>query len=261
MSESLLATKTVAPSLPLAALTRGLVSALVPMYAAFVPLIIVPLGNDRLGLCEPLLCLSAVGLCFAAPFARPQFVHLAFGLFLFATLLSLMQISDPSLLPGCALRWVRLLSVGIPLYLSLVLFPGIRHVKRTLRAFQWGGGAAILCGLVIYWLQIPINREAQQFWLGIGPPPGGRAGGLVGSTGAFGHRIAVWGLLALGALWTENPPRRLWKCAFILAAVIYADLVTSSRAALLDIAGGLLVLYALTTARRQTHRNVAVITI
>jgi hypothetical protein len=236
---------------------RGLLSALVPVYAALVPLIIVPVGDDRFGLCEPLLCLSAVGLCLAAPFARPQIVHLAFGLFLLATLLSLTQISDPALLAGSALRWVRLLSVGIPLYFSRVL-PPVPHVQRALRAFRWGGAAAIVCGLVIYWLQIPVNSQSQQFWLGYGHAPVLRASGLIGDTAAFGHLISVWGLVALGTLWMETPAYRLWKCGFVLAVVIYADLVTSSRAALLDTAAGLLVFSSLTAARRQTHRNVAV---
>jgi len=246
-------------SLPIAVIMRRLVSALVPAYAALVPLVVLPIGTDRIGLCEPLLCLTAVGLLVGRPIARPRLVHIAFGVFLFATLLSLIQIDDPALLPGSALRWLRLVAVISPLFLSLVLPADFQEVRRTLRAFFWGGGAAIACGLVIYWLQIPIHVNSQRFWLANGQAPVLRASGLVGDTAAFGHLISVWGLVALGTLWIEGRSGRIWKSCLIIALVVYADLVSSSRAALLDVAGGCLTFLTLTAVSLRVRRNAVVV--
>ena len=112
--------------------------------------------------------------------------------------------------------------------------------------------------MVLYWLQIPIREESQKLWLGTGAPIL-RASGLVADTAAFGHLIAVWALVTLGSLWIDNRSNRIALTVLVSGFVLYALAASSSRAALLDILGGLFTFCLLNRGARLVHRNRAIV--
>ncbi|QDU27129.1 O-Antigen ligase [Anatilimnocola aggregata] len=240
---------------PLQSFGHNLAVLLVMAYGLLVPLIVVPIGGERFGLCEPLMLPCLLALCLVALQSAPKLHHLAMAMFLVAAMLSLVQIVDGEMLLGSAKRWLRLLAIVSPFFLSLILPVTDKLIVQGLRAFFVGGAAAIVCGFFIYWLQIPIYADSQKLWLANGQAPVLRASGLVGDTASFGHLISLWCLLAIGSLWLDHSPGRTWKSAAVLAVVAYAVLVSSSRAALLNVVGGLWTLWMLSHSNSRAHRN------
>jgi O-antigen ligase len=242
-----------------ASIGRRLAALLVVAYSALVPVVVVPVGNETFSLCEPLLLLTAVALFFVRPMAPPRVHHIAMALYLTATLISLWQIGDGELLAGSGKRWVRLVAIAAPLYLPLGLEVSRQTVQRAIRAFLWGGLAAITIGLVLYWFQIQIRQESQKLWLGNGHSPILRASGLVADTAAFGHLVAVWAIVSLGSLWIGNHPHRFRWSLVAAALVLYTVVVSSSRGALVDILAGLAALGLLSRPRWRCRLDFVVL--
>lgn len=215
----------------------GFARGLALTYGLLAPLVVLPFSQTEFASAVDLLApLCFIVVVLGGRLDRLRISHVLMLAWWAAALVSLLPIRDPLLAQGGLLRWLRLVALGAPLFLGLATNHASVVGRQVLKAFVWGGLAAIVAGLVVYWLQVPIHPDQQRLYFEGGAEPMFRAGGLAGNTGIFGHLVATWAVLALGlSRGLVAPWRRELVGMAVLSLSVYTIAVCSSRSALLNL--------------------------
>lgn len=223
-------------------------------YAAAVPLLIVPLPiGQSLGAAD-LLFPFAVWTLLRASSRKIDPLMLTFAAFVVAaslstiyTLMTLTRNDSQEIIS--MLLIVRMYAIYIPLLLVLAWrAPTEDKIVRIAHVIMVSGSLACLIGIVLHSLGIRIRDTQQVNWFGNGVESTLRAGGLLGNSGDFGHLAAVLGVTAVAFGLLRTGSVILPLIAVGLAA--YATYISSSRAAMLHLVVGLVIMLPLLFKRR-----------
>jgi len=207
-------------------------------YPLLCPLLVIP-GNTLIGASDILFVPAFLSILVAGTFRRPQLEHICFMFFLGACLASVFAVEDSGVFQRILLKWVRLVSVCLPLYLPLFVKLDVGSGSRIMRLFDAAGFLAIVAGLVLFHLQIEIPGAANQRLWSEGRYVF-RAGGLYGNTMYFGQIVTCWTVLRCSRLAQRLEDRlSFWSIFFSVLLSGYCVYASSSRAAFLGIAVGL----------------------
>ncbi len=159
------------------------------------------------------------------------FMVLAFSLsisFLVVSVISGISVKD--------LAFARMIFILLPAALLITQPMGEEKLIKLAKLFFWGGGIAIILGILLYHLGIQIRSDQQALWTGDGAGPQLRAGGVLGNSSDFGHLTAVWGsVCGLTIISFSRDKRRFLVSGLIFAVAFYATWIASSRAATLHL--------------------------
>ncbi len=223
--------------------------------ALLCPIVAVYIGGDVLGASDPLMLGVAAVLILGRRRGKAEACYWMLAVFLLVAFTSLVQIDSSRVQVRSAMKWIRLVGICLPFYLGLRLRVDVQLLRRVGWALFWGGTVALLAGLVIYQLQIPIRTEGQRLYY-----RGGsfyRAGGLIGETTAFGHLIATWSTLSFGLLiWAQRVRQWKWVLAVIVGLGGCMVFMASSRAGMLNMLVFALMLWSIGKFQRRTLKNV-----
>ncbi|MEM7312405.1 MAG: O-antigen ligase family protein [Planctomycetota bacterium] len=235
------------------------ISLILVIYGMGIPVVAAQLpGIGAIGAADFLMPFGVLALLLMRRKAPLQVSHLALMAFMFAALLSLTMIPSPSLALACGLRWLRLISIVVTFYFGLFILPKNEHLNQVLWNFGVGGLIAAIVGIVIYNMQMEIRVGQQRLWTEEGSYL--RAGGLIGNSGAFGHLLATWCVVSVGALVHVARFRYRHGVAIgIFAVAIGTIYVASSRAAMLHLITAFTTMLLVSKASRSFRKHLVVV--
>ncbi|MFH0851806.1 MAG: O-antigen ligase family protein, partial [Candidatus Peregrinibacteria bacterium] len=197
---------------------------------------------------------------------RPTLPVLALGAYVLAQLVSLTSVADPHVRVQALLRVVRFAEMTLPFFLAATLSFDRRVSHRLMTLFAVGGGISVLLGIGMW-----LFSDVLQKNFGIVPYTAAvyqpdpqvegefvrivhvRASGVLGDYMAYGHLIATWTVVSLGAVIPLARVRNvLWSLA-IWGVGGSALLLSLTRGALLNLAAAVGSLFVLSWASRWRH--------
>lgn len=206
------------------------------LYAGISPLIAFRVSdNFAIGAVDFLLIPALFALFFVSgnPVTR---ITLPYILFIFFSIISFTisaAINDFSM---GDLSIVRIISIFAP----FLLVTKIRNFGKTeyctlARTFLISGGASILLGIAFFHMGIELRTDQQRIWSGDGTGSSVRAGGILGNSSNFGHFTSIWGTVSLVSIVLCSPKYAKTLSIFVFSVALYSTFISSSRAALLHL--------------------------
>lgn len=203
----------------------------------FIPNLTIEVGGGKLGISDvmPIIILSALFI-FNAEIKKSYYYiwpSIFIGLaFLSTTLNVLIGNAEANTLINF-FRLVFIFSTIIIASISALLLK--EYNDELIITLLFGLLVTCLIGLAIDFLGIEVREQQQRMWLGDGQGSLLRAGGVLGNTASFGHHIAMLYAFALFTIFKTCKKHLKIFCIFIFIVVFYCLIISSSRAALLNI--------------------------
>ncbi|WP_226629391.1 O-antigen ligase family protein [Alloyangia pacifica] len=212
---------------------------LTTLYAALIPLVVLPSPVGKIGAVDLILPFALFGLIAyrERKLTVPELFLSTLGILAFlSTFFNIAR----GIAPPEAILLVRVFAIFLPfiIVMSKRNF-GDDDLWVLTKVFLTSGGVAILLGIAMHHLGIQVRDDQQRNWYGNGLGSSIRAGGLLGNTGGFGHISSLWGIVCAGILLLKG--MRYWAVLVIFIS-LYATYISTSRAAFIHIAVSLIFL-------------------
>lgn len=223
-------------------------------YGILIPVVAMNLpGVGGLGAADLLMPISFFVVLFMRPINKLSLPHIALTAFVFAALLSLLQIHEFKPAVDCTIRWVRLFGILLPFYFGLFFVIDNRIIDRAFYAWMIGGLIAILIGAFLHIFQIEVRAGQQRLWMNGASML--RAGGLIGNSGAFGHMTSTWAVISITYLLAISRTKwRFFLAGGVVFFTLYVIYISSSRAAMLHLLSAAGVFVGLVRIHKSLHR-------
>lgn len=219
-------------------------------YTVLIPLFVVRITDDiAIGAVDILAPISAIILIASRKRSSMQIDEALAWMFLIWSLVSAVFAIAIGTFNVRSALVMRLVFIFMPFMLTMMAVDfSCRDLERLLNIFIWSGGASICIGIVLYSMGVSTSTTIQQNWYG-GAAPTARAGGLAGNSGDFGHLAAAWTIICISfGLYFKKTQFAIMS---ILAIGLYASYISSSRAAILHIAIGIIMIAPIIFYKRK----------
>lgn len=215
---------------------------LLAAYCFLSPWVYIPVASRiYLSAVDILAPIAIIMLLMRPVFGQVALSLLAVGYIVWVAIQALVSIY----VPFDVIKIIRLANIFAPILISGIAFQlSPSQLRKLVRSFWFGLTIAVGAGILLYVAGIRTRDLQQEIWLAGGRSVA-RLGGITGNTAEFGHISALW--LLTGLLFTKFITRRhvLLLRVMSVATFAYVLLFSSSRAALLDVAAGLFLYFAM----------------
>ena len=203
----------------------------------FIPTLTIDIGGGKLGVSDVMPIIILCALFIFGGEIKNSFHYVWPSLFIgLAFVSTTLNVLIGNAEANSLINLFRLVFIFSTIIMASISALSLKEYNNELiSSLLFGLLVTCLFGVAIDFLGIEVREQQQRMWLGDGQGSLLRAGGILGNTASFGHHIAMLYAFGLFTIFKAYNIHLKILCIFIFIVVFYCLIISSSRAALLNI--------------------------